>query len=642
MPHHLPLPEYATDLHGPITENQALLKLQEVLRNPLAQWSCEAQKRSVMAVLNEKQDVVSILATGSGKTMQIILPALLQPQQVNVVILPLKALDTDLKRRLNDLGIGYESWSTPTNNPKPLLGIHNIILLTVEQARKSAFKEAIAVLNHTHTVKRFIFDEVHYTFTANHYRDSFTYMDELRSTLPVQFVLMSGTVAPHSMITLQKTFHLTAETIKIRTKTVRPEIQYVLDPSFFSNKDIAKRVGKHIEAYTAQFQSADRGLIYVETKKMLQLLKDELSVPGYEGGNGMTDKERHETYASWIAGTSKWMACTSAFGAGLDWPSVRVVMFAGTPRRLGDTIQAADRGGRNKRHAIALIIPHTSPAPVDQSISTIHTGDDELHALIYKASSGREGCLRYGLSKFNDGMGTACTDLPRAELCSRCQPMRPSEPSTLSDRQYTYRPPMITVLPGGPKRSIATGEDITFEEAQKSSKKRKADRTEHTRIKVDELKQALDHLQSICVRCNWTRPSDCGRSLNKCPEWRLPEWIDYKGWKKTITYKQYNTSTEEQPNICFLCGVPQIGGLHGDFGKRCAYPDKIVPTAFLVWHDAEKRGEAEAYFEVKWKDRTAFTKWLTETKEAPLLNSAELFMWHTHSARYNLDQMDES
>ena len=88
-----------------VTEVQALNKLREVLHKSSAEWSCPGQKRSVMAVLNGTADVVSIMATGSGKTMLVLLPVLLEPHLITVVIVPLKALLMDYSRRLDNFGI---------------------------------------------------------------------------------------------------------------------------------------------------------------------------------------------------------------------------------------------------------------------------------------------------------------------------------------------------------------------------------------------------------------------------------------------------------------------------------------------------------------------------------------------------------
>lgn len=615
-----------------VTEVQALNKLREVLHKSSAEWSCPGQKRSVMAVLNGTADVVSIMATGSGKTMLVLLPVLLEPHLITVVIVPLKALLMDYSRRLDNFGISYELYTTSHHTSKPLQGSTNLILLTIEQARKRAFKEAITQLHRTHVVKRFVFDEVHFALTASDYRTSFKYMNELRAILPVQFVLMSGTVAPHSMDALRHSFALTENAIEIRTKTVRPELQYILEPPVTSVAHVVKRVVMHVEAYTVQFGPDDRGLIYAETKNMIAALEKATTLVRYEGGDTMTDAQRDAGFKSWIRGDCRWMACTSAFGAGLDWASVRVVLFAGTPIRLGDMVQESDRAGRDKKHAIALIIPFKTPPQLSKLPITLHTGEREMNAIIYKTNTGRTSCLRHGFTSFYDGLGTTCTDLPHAERCSRCEPIHPASSPILSSRCYVYKPPLIPSHLSIPKRHISQVETSNvFEAAHQLSKKHKAEREAHVIKAATTLEDALRQYDKTCIICEWSSTTSCGLPLPQCPNWKEGRWSDYKAWKPTVQWKKHTESTAEAPNVCWKCGVPQISdNIHGTFAKNtnsCRYEDKIVPLAFQIWNDEDERKEAEKRFGKKWSNIEAYTQWLTEISKPPLTCAAELYIW---------------
>ncbi|KAJ3533285.1 hypothetical protein NM688_g7305 [Phlebia brevispora] len=303
-------------------EAKALAAMQEVLQLPNVTWTCEGQRRAAQAVLEAKHDVVATLATGSGKTMLVILPAVLESRSVTVVVVPLKALMSDYQRRLQEMHISFEEWSVYSQNTRALRGDTNLVLVTIEQARKPSFKAALSELHMRRPVRRIVFDEAHYALTASDYRTSFRYIDELR-ILPVQFVLMSGTIPPTSMPALHAAFQLTSGTIEVRTKTLRPEIQYVLEPALDDNQAIACRVCKLMQCYTEQFQSHDRGLIYVETKEMLDILQQQCpQLLRYEGGQTMSNESRADAYRAWIQGTCSWMACTIAFCAGIDWKSL--------------------------------------------------------------------------------------------------------------------------------------------------------------------------------------------------------------------------------------------------------------------------------------------------------------------------------
>ena len=243
-------------------ERTALTHLRTVLKNPRALWTCEGQRLSVVAVLQARADVLSILATGTGKTMQVIIPVLMEPRQTTVVILPLKALVTDYQRRLDAMDIRYQVWQTYSNNPHAVRTDVNLILVTIEQAQKAVFKEELVKAHRSQPIKRFVFDEAHTALLAETYRQSMRHIDELRHMLPVQFVLMSGTIPPNAVAAVRDRFGIMPNAVEIRTTSVRPELQYMLEPPLrqWGNEPIALRAQLLMEHYTAEFQPEDRGL----------------------------------------------------------------------------------------------------------------------------------------------------------------------------------------------------------------------------------------------------------------------------------------------------------------------------------------------------------------------------------------------
>ena len=52
-----------------VSEDTALTTLRKLLSNPEANWTSRGQCQSVMAVLHCQTDVLSVLATGAGKSM---------------------------------------------------------------------------------------------------------------------------------------------------------------------------------------------------------------------------------------------------------------------------------------------------------------------------------------------------------------------------------------------------------------------------------------------------------------------------------------------------------------------------------------------------------------------------------------------
>ena len=608
-----------------------------MLNNPHASWTCDGQRLGVIAVLQARADVLSILATGTGKTMQVIIPILMEPRQTTVVILPLKALVTDYQRRLDAMDIRYQVWKTYSNNPHAIRTDVNLILVTIEQAQKAVFKEELVKAHRSQPIKRFVFDEAHTALLAESYRQSMRHIDELRHMLPVQFVLMSGTIPPNATAALRERFGVMPNAVEIRTKSIRPEIQYMLERPLktWGHVPIALRAKQLVEHYSPEFRPEDRGLIYVETKRMNEIIREKINIVRYEGGQSMTDEERQAAYCAWTEGESKWMTCTSAFGAGVDWATVRVVIFAGSPRRMSDMIQESDRCGRDGRHALVFILtePESTYQPNSNKPSaetSAYIGEAVMRDCLYKIKTGREGCLRYQLSRYNDGVGTACTDLTNAAYCSHCHTpaQQRNELPRLTRKRYTYQRPLIeaSVLQ---KRSADAAETSTIEEHHRSIQRRRAVRLNDVRQRAETLKNALNKRLGLCHLCLFlsSKSGSEHHLFLRCSLLTKERETLYRQFRQLIQFPRYTTSTAEDCNTCFRCGVPQLEDLHDTFSSTsCRWDDQIMVFAWLVWYVEEERHRCEADLGVTWSTMKAYCQWLVQPGAGGLYHIHDLYI----------------
>lgn len=78
-------------------EGRALGVIRKLLGRPEAGWSCVEQRDAMLAVITRQSDVMALIKTGGGKSMLVVVPALLEPDCTTVVVLPLKSLMTDYK-----------------------------------------------------------------------------------------------------------------------------------------------------------------------------------------------------------------------------------------------------------------------------------------------------------------------------------------------------------------------------------------------------------------------------------------------------------------------------------------------------------------------------------------------------------------
>ncbi|KAJ7918556.1 hypothetical protein B0H13DRAFT_2321311 [Mycena leptocephala] len=152
------------------TEPKDLLDSLKELFGPDATWKDKLQYNGLEALLALERDVILANKTGGGKTLMPVLATRVE-NVYTVIVLPLKSLIDNWETRLQGFGIPYERWM---GAEKPYLdGLHNLILVSSDMAKKGTFMKAISELNAKRPVARWVFDEIqHYAtdddFHAKH------------------------------------------------------------------------------------------------------------------------------------------------------------------------------------------------------------------------------------------------------------------------------------------------------------------------------------------------------------------------------------------------------------------------------------------------------------------------------------------
>ncbi len=655
------------------TEARAISTLRGVLRRPDATWNGEGQRRAVLAVLAAEHDVIAVLATGAGKTMLIVLPALMDLDHTTIVVLPLKALLNDLSRRMTEFGVGHQVWTTSGNQACAIRSDTNLVLVGVDQAVKSAFKTAIARHHCVLPVARIIADEAQAWLTAASFRPCFGNFGEFRKIAPAQLVLLSATIMPAAVPKLYAAFNLDPHTLVVRTTTIRPEIRYIVERPQGSLGLVVPRVKVLVEGYTRAFRSEERGLIYAETRAITEQISEKLGIPCYQGGKEFTDERRRASVETWTSGSSKFMVCTSAFLAGIDMAHVRVVVFAGCPLRVDDFIQGGGRGGRDGLEAIVHVVPQPLDSwehRITNDVADI-TGEALMRGIMFQPPTGRQGCVRYLLSRFIDGVATACTDVPSAAECSRCSPITQSGPLPLSrtSRKYNnalvdnslsdkrcadadpHDGPALTTwkkqrhigisgaLPGrfagGPTtRTTSLESDVgptDFAALSNASARQYSGRLLANYEIASELRQVLGQWEGTCACCFDHDGSVVrGHQWYYCKEHNDSAQIaDLKELRSHIHFTTFDSSTADAPNICWRCAVPQFHDLHPDFiAGRCQYDDNIYPTVYYVWQHEDRRKAASQHFNRDWRNRAQYGVWLAERDAVTKIpNIVAVYLW---------------
>ena len=128
-------------------ELKALSVMKNLLQQPAISWASIGQQQAMLAMLEERTDIIVILPTGGGKTMLPLVSAKLDSSRTTIVIVPLRSLLQDYKHRLTKLRVEFEVFEASSQISKQIGTKANLILLLIDQARMPSWKATIGGLS---------------------------------------------------------------------------------------------------------------------------------------------------------------------------------------------------------------------------------------------------------------------------------------------------------------------------------------------------------------------------------------------------------------------------------------------------------------------------------------------------------------
>ena len=431
----------------------------------------------------------------------------------------------------------------------------------------------------------------------------------------MQLVLLSGTVPPPSEKSLKKAFGLTSNAITIRQQTNRPELQYLWQPACKSNAQLCSTVYHIIQEYAKEFKPEDRTLVFVPYLKTGDELAKFLGCKFYKGKD-MEKDERNQVYLNWRLGVDKTMICTSSFGAGNDYPSVRLIIHAGTPLEMIGYIQESSCGGRDKQLTRCFIVPQNTQKPILSPDKIDHKGQEAA----WKTFVHPPLCFQQVFSEFNDGIPVMCADLPNAIQCGQCQKNKNKQPSRkkynhISSTKAIPKPPPIqeagTIMPNSNKRKADQGLNV-FEQQFIESKHRKVAQGENKRTYIDTFKATLFKVKGLCAYCLIHRSYSAHHSILKCPTLKNSTHAavgNYLDWRGQLKYNE-----RHHDKVCWFCHIPQCHEqLHPPFQPNatdCEYEDIIAPIGYALYSSLALRLLMQERMHTTWDTVAVYIKWL--------------------------------
>lgn len=299
------------------------------------------------------RSVLAVLPTGGGKTICYQVPALVRGG-LCLVVSPLIALMKDQIHGLKQRGIRADLLSSEGGKSEmervlenAAVGALSFLYVSPERLGHELFLARLPRLN----VQTVAIDEAHCISQWGHdFRPAYR---KIRSFL---------SLVPHAVVGAFTATATSAVFEDITAQLGLESAQFHRSPMRRSNLGygVVRSGSGESELISAAMAQTGSGLVYVGTRIQAELWAKRLELAGLKASAyhaGLPPKEKSGRQEDWIAGKLQVMACTSAFGMGIDKPDVRWVFHAHLPADLESYVQEAGRAGRDGKPSICWIFP---------------------------------------------------------------------------------------------------------------------------------------------------------------------------------------------------------------------------------------------------------------------------------------------
>ncbi len=318
---------------------------EELLRERFGVAGFRPGQRRAVETLMRGRDLVAVFPTGAGKSLCCQLPALLLPG-LTVVVSPLIALMRDQAAHLADRGIPavcLDSLQTPEAFRASLeaaaCGEAKLVYVSPERLEMAAFRDLVR----TRPLSLLVVDEAHCAVQwGERFRPAYgrigTFLGQL-SPRPV-VCAMTATLDRRMHRALCASLglrHPRALTLPLVRENLRYAVRTTADPGRETERLLRSHPG-------------EKGLIFCRTRARCETLAEALRREGIRAAfyhAGMAREDRDRAQARFTRGETPVLACTSAFGMGVDIPDIRFVLHERLPDNLTDFAQQSGRAGRD-------------------------------------------------------------------------------------------------------------------------------------------------------------------------------------------------------------------------------------------------------------------------------------------------------
>jgi ATP-dependent DNA helicase RecQ len=352
----------------------------------------------------EGRDTLALLPTGGGKSLCFQVPAMAL-EGVCIVISPLIALMKDqvynlAARKIPATAIfsGMRREEIESQLNRCQFGGIKFLYVSPERLKTDLFLERLKTL----PISMIAVDEAHCISQWGYdFRPPYMEIAEIRKIRPeIPILAVTATATDDVVIDIQERLNFSKKNV-IKASFERTNLSYN-----FVYED--NKINKTIDIFKA---IPGTGLVYLRNRAKTKEIAHHLASLGLNADfyhAGLNAEERAQKQLNWTTDKTRIIACTNAFGMGIDKPNVRCVVHLELPEDLESYFQEAGRAGRDGLQAFSVVLYNQNDIiklkekkeqfPTNQEIKTIYSRLFSFYNIAYE--SGLDLTFNFELKDF--------------------------------------------------------------------------------------------------------------------------------------------------------------------------------------------------------------------------------------------------